>query len=53
MHNHCDYNEYGTYGIADVDDNDDEVRDRAVMFMKIIHNHELSGKYKANGNNSE
>ncbi|KAI8902835.1 adaptin N terminal region-domain-containing protein [Globomyces pollinis-pini] len=30
------------------DDNDDEVRDRAVMFLRILHNHELNKKYVAN-----
>lgn len=31
------------------DDIDDEVRDRAVMHLSIIHNLELSRKYVANG----
>ncbi|KAJ3270041.1 Coatomer subunit gamma-2 [Terramyces sp. JEL0728] len=30
------------------DDNDDEVRDRAVMYLRIINNNELSRKYVAN-----
>ncbi|KAJ3254341.1 Coatomer subunit gamma-2 [Boothiomyces macroporosus] len=30
------------------DDNDDEVRDRAVMYLRIINNNELSRKYIAN-----
>jgi coatomer subunit gamma len=31
------------------DDNDDEVRDRAVMYLRIIYNADLSKKYIANG----
>ena len=31
------------------DDNDDEVRDRAVMYLRVIYNNELSKKYIANG----
>jgi coatomer protein complex subunit gamma len=30
-------------------DADDEVRDRAVMYLRLINNHELSKKYIANG----
>ena len=31
-------------------DTDDEVRDRAVLYLRCVNNHELSRKYIANGN---